>query len=383
MKKWFKKHKDTAIQKPALSNTIESTITDKITTEENNPPVVTKTKFNCKSWFNINKSKSAKLKTQTAIIPITPSIKPQNTKNQKKKKPPLWWKNTKKNLFNIKHKIKDKSVKFGFKSWVALSYPYLVLMVILIVLPLLIVLLYSIIKATNNAWIFRFTFSNFNDFFNESSFVMVLLRSIAYSFVATLIAIILGYPIAYIMAFMSTKLASKNIWVLVTLPIWINILLRTIGLQIIFTILGPNVLLGTPIGIILAMIYMFMPFVILPIYNSLEKTNHSLLEASQDLGASPWKTFWQVTFRFSVPGIISGFTLMMLSAMTSLVVVKYIGEGKTILIANIIESYFYRGANFAYGAAISVILGIIVLIIIFTLKAVGRWATGKKLGGIA
>lgn len=326
-----------------------------------------------KKWFKFQKN----------IIPLSQGGKRKSKAKQiKKKKLLLWWKKTKQRMINSKNKVKDKSVNFGFKSWVTLAYPYLLLMVILIVLPLLIVIFYAIIKATNNAWIFRFTFSNFNDFFKENSFVMVLLRSIGYSFVATLIAVVFGYPIAYIMAFMSTKISSKNIWVLVTLPIWINILLRTIGLQIIFSILGPNVLLGTPIGIILAMIYMFMPFVILPIYNSLEKTDRNLLEASQDLGASKMKTFWNIIFRFSVPGIVSGFTLMMLSAMTSLVVVKYIGEGKNFLIANIIESYFYRGANFAYGAAISVILGIIVLIIIFTLKAIGRWATGKKIGGI-
>lgn len=353
-----------------------------------------------KSLFKRNKQRILKSQSflennnssleKVVTAPTTKYSKMQLLKSEKipvkkkpiKKKKTQWWKNTKQKIINTKNKFRDKSVNFGFKSWVGLAYPYLLLMIILIVLPLLIVILYSIIKATNNAWIFRFTFSNFRDFFQETSFVMVLVRSIAYSFVATLAAVVCGYPIAYIMAFMSTKIASKNIWVLVTLPIWINILLRTIGLQIIFSILGPNVLLGTPIGIILAMFYMFMPFVILPIYNSLEKTDRNLLEASQDLGASKIKTFWKITFRFSVPGIISGFTLMMLSAMTSLVVVKYIGEGKIILIANIIESYFYRGANFAYGAAISVILGIIVLIIIIALKAVGRWATGKKLGGV-
>lgn len=381
MKKLFKKSKTKNLTiLPTAINVIET-----LDNEENNPLVVISSKnnkktFKIKSWFKFKKLTSNNIKPLKLNTQKTTALK--TTKKPKKKKLAVWWKNLSKNLFNVKNKIKDKSVSFGFKSWITLSYPYLILMIILIVLPLLIVILYSIIKATNNAWIFRFTFNNFNDFFKESSFVMVLMRSIGYSFVATLIAVVFGYPIAYIMAFMSTKIVSKNIWVLVTLPIWINILLRTIGLQIIFSILSPNVLLGTPIGIILAMVYMFMPFVILPIYNSLEKADHSLLEASQDLGASPWKTFWRVTFRFSVPGIVSGFTLMMLSAMTSLVVVKYIGEGKTILIANIIESYFYRGANFAYGAAISIILGIIVLIIIFTLKAVGCWATGKKLGGI-
>lgn len=370
MKKLFKKSKTKNLTTLPTAINVTKTLDN-----ENN-----KKTFKIKSWFKFKKLTSNNIQSLKLNTQKTTTFK--TTKRPKKKKLTIWWKNIRKNLFNVKNKIKDKSVNFGFKSWITLSYPYLVLMIILIVLPLLIVILYSVIKATNNAWIFRFTFSNFNDFFKESSFVMVLLRSIGYSFVATFIAVVFGYPVAYIMAFMSTKIVSKNIWVLVTLPIWINILLRTIGLQIIFSILGPNVLLGTPIGIILAMVYMFMPFVILPIYNSLEKTDHSLLEASQDLGASQWKTFWRVTFRFSVPGIVSGFTLMMLSAMTSLVVVKYIGEGKTILIANIIESYFYRGANFAYGAAISVILGVIVLIIIFTLKAVGRWATGKKLGGI-
>lgn len=362
MKNLFKRNIKTQILK-SQDMLVNNSNPEKIIDNQN------KKKYRFKKWF--------KLKKNNVSLQEVAKNK-SKMKRVKKKKALLCWKKTNQKITFIKNKIKDKSVNFGFKSWVTLAYPYLLVMVILIVLPLLIVILYSIIKATNNAWIFRFTFSNFNDFFKENSYVMVLLRSIGYSFVAALIAVIFGYPIAYIMAFMSTKIASKNIWVLVTLPIWINILLRTIGLQIIFSILGPNVLLGTPIGIILAMVYMFMPFVILPIYNSLEKTDRNLLEVSQDLGASKMKTFWKVTFLFSVPGIVSGFTLMMLSAMTSLVVVKYIGEGKTILIANIIESYFYRGANFAYGAAISVILGIIVLIIIFTLKAIGSWATGKK-----
>lgn len=284
-----------------------------------------------------------------------------------------------KKLKKFEARIKAKATHFRFKSWASMSYPYIALMIFLIVLPLLIVLLYSLIVATNNAFIFRFTFDNFNNFFSESSFVVVLINSIFYSFFATILAAILGYPIAYIMAFKVSKLIAKNVWILVTLPIWINMLLRTIGLSIIFSIVGEDILIGSPVGIILAMTYMFLPFMILPIYNSLEKTDRNLLEASQDLGASSIKTFWRVTFRFSLPGVFSGFTLMMLSAMTSLIVVKYIGGGKTVLISNIIESYFYRGANFALGAAISVILGVIVLAIIVILKLLGRWATGKKI----
>lgn len=332
-----------------------------------------------KKWFLKTKLFFKNLFSQSknpiTVENISP-LKPKKVKSKKKKPSALT-----KNYLKIKNKIKDKQAKFGFKTWVPLSYPYIFLMIFLIVLPLLIVLLYSIIVTTGNSWIFKFTFSNFNDFFADNGFILVLFNSIIYSFFASVLAVIIGYPIAYIMAFKVSKLTSKNIWVLITLPIWINMLLRTIGLEIIFNILGSDVLIGTPIGIILAMTYMFLPFVILPIYNSLEKTDKNLLEASQDLGASPTRTFWKITFRFSLPGVFSGFTLMMLSAMTSLVVVKYIGGGKLTLISNIIESYFYKGANFSLGAAISVVLAIIVFLIIVSLKALGKWATGKKIWG--
>lgn len=319
------------------------------------------------------KVKTREVKVITKDTPNKAIIKKKKPKKHKRHSKFIRW------FKKFRIKTKNKLVNFRFKTWASLSYPYIVLMILLIVFPLLIVLLYSIVIATNNAFIFHFTFENYGAFFSESSFVIVLLTSITYGFFAALIAAFLAYPVAYIMAFKVSKLVSKNVWILVTLPIWINMLLRTIGLSIIFSILGDNVLIGTPIGIILAMTYMFLPFMILPIYNALEKTDHTLLEASQDLGASPIKTFWKVTFRFSLPGVFSGFTLTMLSAMTSLVVVKYIGGGKSILISNIIESYFYRGSNFSLGAAISVILGTIVLLIILLLKLLGKWATGKKI----
>lgn len=319
------------------------------------------------------KTEAKEVKVITKDTPNKAIVKKKKPKKYKRQSKFVRW------FKKFRIKTKTKLVNFRFKTWASLSYPYIVLMILLIVFPLLIVLLYSIIIATNNAFIFHFTFENYGAFFSESSFVVVLLNSITYSFFAAFIAAILGYPVAYIMAFKVSKLVSKNVWILVTLPIWINMLLRTIGLSIIFSILGEKVLIGTPIGIILAMTYMYLPFMILPIYNALEKTDRTLLEASQDLGASSTKTFWKVTFRFSLPGVFSGFTLTMLSAMTSLIVVKYIGGGKSILISNIIESYFYRGANFSLGAAISVVLGIIVLLIILILKSLGKWATGKRI----
>lgn len=97
-----------------------------------------------------------------------------------------------------------------------------------------------------------------------------LLLSLGFALAAALIAIVIGYPVAYIMAFSNSKFLTKNIWILVTLPIWINMILKVIGLQTLFQIISPT-LIGTPISIILGMVYAFIPFVILPIYNSLEK----------------------------------------------------------------------------------------------------------------
>lgn len=289
----------------------------------------------------------------------------------------LWTEKFKKNVDNSRfYGVLRRSTK----SWTALLLPYLVLMVLLIIMPLCILLLYAFIKPTNNSLIFDFTTNNFVNFFYEESFLLTLLRSIFYATIATFFAILIGYPVAYLMAFSKSKLISKNIWVLITLPLWINMLIKTIGLKTMFNLVenATNTqLLGTSVAVIIGMVYMFIPFVIIPIFNSLDKMNRSLIEASKDLGASSYQTFWRITFRYSVPGIIAGIIFMLLQAATSLIVVKYMGQEKITLISSIIEGYFFQGENMGLAAAISVFLGIIILLLVIVLKIIGRKIHGK------
>ncbi|WP_425378545.1 ABC transporter permease [Spiroplasma endosymbiont of Polydrusus pterygomalis] len=179
------------------------------------------------------------------------------------------------------------------------------------------------------------------------------------------------------MAFCKSKLLSKNIWILVTLPIWINMLLKIIGLQTLFNIIAPG-LLGTPISVVIGMVYAFLPFVILPIYNSLDRIDISLIEASKDLGANGFKTFWKVIFRQSIPGIIAGETLLLVQAATSLIIVKFMGNGRINLIVDVIEAYFFKGENFGIGAAISVVLALIVFLIIVLSNWLSKYFETRK-----
>ncbi|WP_425380174.1 spermidine/putrescine ABC transporter permease [Spiroplasma endosymbiont of Stenodema calcarata] len=256
-------------------------------------------------------------------------------------------------------------------------WPYIIIMILLIVVPLLIILLYSFIQPTGNSLVFEINFKNFIIFFSERKFVIALFLALGYSVVAALIAIVIAYPVAYLMAFCKSKLLSKNIWILVTLPIWINMLLKIIGLQTLFNMIAPG-LLGTPISVVIGMVYAFLPFVILPIYNSLDKIDKSLIEASKDLGANGFKTFWKVIFRQSIPGIIAGGTLLLVQAATSLIIVKFMGNGRISLIVDVIESYFFKGENFGIGAAISVILAIIVFLIIVLSNLLSRYFETRK-----
>ncbi len=254
--------------------------------------------------------------------------------------------------------------------------PYLVIMFLLIVLPAILILIYSLVTKNPYDIAFKVNFKNFMTFFSNKSIVETLFISIGYSLIAALIAVLIAYPFAYLLVFSNSKFVKSNIYVLITMPIWISLLLKSIGLQTLFMLLAPQ-LLGTWVSIVVGMVYMFLPFVILPIYNSLDKIDRHMIEASNDLGASSFTTFRKIILPFSISGIMTGATLLVVQAATSLVIVKYLGAGKIDLIANIIESYFFKGSNFGFGATISVILVIFIFIIIGLSKLIEKKVTGR------
>ncbi|WP_342252644.1 spermidine/putrescine ABC transporter permease [Spiroplasma endosymbiont of Amphibalanus improvisus] len=253
---------------------------------------------------------------------------------------------------------KSKTFNFTTKKITPLLWPYILIAVFLIVIPMFLIFLYSIITPTGDGVNFLITFTNFINFFTSPPFLVSLGLTILLSFIATIIAIIIAYPVAFAMSCMNSKTSKQNIWIIITTPIWINMILKMIGLETLFKLIAPG-LLGTAFSVVIGMIYAFVPFVILPIYSSLERVDQNLVDASKDLGASNSKTFWKITFRESVPGIIAGFVIMFVQAATSLVVVQYMGQGKINLLVQIIESYFFKGVNYGMGASISVIFAVL------------------------
>lgn len=249
--------------------------------------------------------------------------------------------------------------------------PFFVVMIFLVIVPIIAIIAYSVIQPTNDLTMIKITLQNYFDLFTNKNIMLALGITLFYSLLASLVCILVGYPIALIMSQLRSKILAKNMWLLVTLPMWISMIMKVLGLRSLFLILSPSAL-GTQVAIIIAMTYMFLPFAIPPIYDALESRQLDIEEAAQDLGCSKRKTFWAITLRSSMPGIITAFTLVILQAATSLIVVQYMGDGKVNLISKIIESYFLKGSNFGAGAAISVVLAVLVLLMMLVSRLINN-----------
>lgn len=269
------------------------------------------------------------------------------------------------------------------KSFGKMAYPYLIWAVIMILIPLLMILVYAFTSEGNSVRTFIFTLDNFAKFFSDKVFIQVLIRSLYIAIMTTVFCILLGYPTAYVIA----KFFGKGQGVLilaVTLPTWINMLVRTYAWRgmlqkdglinvLLSTVgIGPLQLLETNFAVILGMVYNFLPFMVLQIYSSLTKMDDSYVQAASDLGANRFQTFIKVTLPLSVPGIISGITLVFLPAVSSFFIPKLLGGGKFVLIGNVIENQFLTAGNWGFGSAISLIMAIIIMISMYFARRVDR-----------
>jgi spermidine/putrescine transport system permease protein len=276
----------------------------------------------------------------------------------------------------VKLKNSKLYARLAKRTWLILL-PFFLVTIFLIITPLVGIVVFSVIKPVGGSMVFETSLEKYVYLFSNSSIWIALGLGLLFAVVASVCSVVVAYPIAYMMANLKNKFLVRNVWVIVTMPIWINTILKIIGLQSLFYMLAPTAL-GTEISIIIGMIYLFLPFAISPIYNSLENRDLSYEKAALDLGASKTKTFWQHTFRFSIPGVVTGFSLVLIQSATSLIVVRYMGIGKINLITNVIESYFFMGSDFGYGAAISVILAVIVFAILALTKLVSnKFESGK------
>lgn len=267
------------------------------------------------------------------------------------------------------------------KQFRSMAYPYIVWSIIMIVVPLLLICMYAFTTKGNDVTTFKFTLDNFAKFFSDTIFLDVLKRSLFVAIVTTVICILIGYPAAYIIANASGRKKVMLI-LLVTFPTWINVLVRTYAwmgilqdnglLNRMLALIGIDgvTLLHTNFAVILGMVYNFVPFMILQIHTSLSKMDKSLLEAASDLGANNVQRFLRVTLPLSMPGVISGITLVFLPAVSSFFIPKLLGGGQYVLIGTVIENQFLTAGNWNFGSAISIIMAIIIMLSMYITKKI-------------
>ena len=230
------------------------------------------------------------------------------------------------------------------------SYPYFIFLLIFVVLPLALLFLYAFQDAEGN-----FTLKNFAKFISSPEAANTFVYSIGVAIVTTLLCILLGYPAAYILS-NSELCRSKVMVVLFILPMWINILVRTLATVALFDFLH------FPLGegaLIFGMVYNFLPFMIYPIYNTMQKMDHSYIEAAQDLGASPMKVFTKVVAPLSMPGVMSGVMMVFMPTISTFAIAELLTMNNIKLFGTTIQENINNGM-WNYGAALSLIMLVII-----------------------
>lgn len=232
-------------------------------------------------------------------------------------------------------------------SW---SIPYLVFLTVFVVLPLILVVVYAFQDSYGH-----FTLANITKFFSDSDAMGTFALSMEVAIENTLICILLGYPAAWILANRNLNRSAVTV-VLFILPMWINALMRTLATAELFNMLGISLGKGT---LLFGMAYDYLPFMIYPIYNVLNKMDKSYAEAAQDLGATPWQVFWKVIMPLSMPGVTSGIMMVFMPTVSTFAISEFLTNNKIKLFGTIIQENI-NSSMWNYGAALALIMLIII-----------------------
>lgn len=256
--------------------------------------------------------------------------------------------------------------------------PYILWSVLFILAPMIMVVYYAFTDRTG-----AFTFDNIKAL---SSYGEIFGRSIWYALIATVICLAMSYPLAYIMA-KSRESTQRTIMMLVMIPMWMNFLIRTYSWITILSNTGiinsalkaiglPTAqLINTPGAVILGMVYNFLPYMVLPIYSVMSKLDHSLVEAASDLGASGVQVLKKVILPLSMPGVISGITMVFVPSVSTFYISQKLGGGKFLLVGDSIEMQFQTAYNYNLGASLSLVL---MLLIIVCMLVMNRFADNEE-----
>ena len=266
------------------------------------------------------------------------------------------------------------------RSWFA--GPYAVWMLMFTIAPLIFVVLFALTDKTGVS-----TMENLLSV-AQPTYLKILWHSLYLAFFCTVICLFLGYPTAY---FLASKDFSKNqtLFVLILLPMWMNFLLRTYAMMslmedtgIINTFLqkiglSPVKMIGTEGAVLVGMVYNYLPFMVLPIHTSLKKMDQRVIEAAEDMGANPFEVFRRVTLPLSLPGIISGITMVFMPAVTTFAISRLLGSGNFMLYGDVIEKQFLELNNWNFGSSLSLLMMVLCVVSIGLLNK----ADPKQRGG--
>ena len=266
-----------------------------------------------------------------------------------------------------------KKIGYGIRHMnfkASLCIPYALFMILFILAPILLILFYAFTNQNG-----QFTFENFQTIFSNSSNFKVIGMSIIVGILNTIVCLLIGYPIAYFLA--SSKYNKNKILVyLFLIPMWINFVIRTIATRDMLSWIGisseNHALLSTVIG----MVYNYLPFAILPLYNQMLKLDQSQIEAARDLGANTPQVFFKTILPMTVPGVISAILMTFMPTMSSYVIADKLGGGKVTLIGNLIANQFSSTAQNSYN--VGSVLAIIMLLMIGITTLISTIANNKK-----
>ena len=271
----------------------------------------------------------------------------------------------------LRKKSKKEPGARGFQMKRSLfATPYIVWMAVFILSPMLLILYYAF---TSNGAV------SFDTIVSAASWdnLRVLLDSVRFALYTTVLCLLLGYPVAYLLSRMNKSVAAL-LSVFFIVPMWMNFLLRTYAWKVLLSAFTK--ILYTEAAVLLGMVYNFLPFMILPIYTTLIKLDKSYIEAASDLGANPATTFSRVVLPLSIPGVISGITMVFIPSTTTFAISQLLGGGKTMLYGDLIYMKFITEQSWNAGSALSVILLVFVLLSMTFMKKAER-GTAEEGGG--
>lgn len=247
--------------------------------------------------------------------------------------------------------------------------PYALWIILFVVAPLALIFYQSFFDINSH-----FTLANYQDYLTSPTYLKMTLNSVWYAALITVVTLVISYPTAYVL----TQLQNRQFWLLIViLPTWINLLLKTyafIGLfsrtgsinQFLrFVGLGSHQLLFTDASFMFVAAYIEIPFMVLPIYNALIEINPSLLNASKDLGATSWQTFRRIVFPLSMPGVKAGIQAVFIPSLSLFMTTRLIGGNRVITLGTAIEEHFLTTQNWGMGSTIGVVLILAMFIVMF------------------